>query len=63
MNVEFGVKNKLGVYINFIILKIWSLCVARLFQKVMTYLLETFKCFNKLHLFWECMFWVKAHYK
>jgi hypothetical protein len=51
MNVGFRMKNKLGVSINFIILKIWSLCVAQLLQKVMTYLLETFKCLNKLLFF------------
>jgi hypothetical protein len=48
---DLKVKNKLGVSINFIILKIWSLCVARLLQKAMPYLLETFKCLNKLLFF------------
>jgi hypothetical protein len=50
-NLGFKVKNKLGVPIKFIILKIWSRCVAWLLLEAMTYLLVTFKCHNKLHIY------------
>jgi len=54
MNVRFKVKKKHNIPINFIILKIWSFGVAQLLLKAMMYLLETFKCCNKLHTYNLC---------